>query len=78
MLFRSKLVQEEGIEIVERPFTVIEAQSAKEAFFTSSTALIKPVTSIDNVSIGNGNSGLMTCALIDKYFEFMENLTENS
>ena len=73
-----KLVQEEGIEIVERPFTVIEAQNAKEAFFTSSTALIKPVTSIDNVSIGNGNSGLMTCALIDKYFEFMENLTENS
>ena len=72
------LVKEEGIEIVERPFTVIEAQRAKEAFFTSSTALIKPVTSIDNVSIGNGNSGLMTCALIDKYFEFMENLTENS
>ena len=73
-----KLVKEEGIEIVERPFTVIEAKSAKEAFFTSSTALIKPVISIDNVSIGNGNSGLMTCALIDKYFEFMENLTENS
>jgi len=72
------LVKEEGIEIVERPFTVIEAQRAKEAFFTSSTALIKPVTSIDNVSIGNGDSGLMTCALIDKYFEFMENLTENS
>ena len=72
------LVKEEGIEIVERPFTVKEAQRAKEAFFTSSTALIKPVTSIDNVSIGNGGSGLMTCALIDKYFEFMENLTENS
>jgi len=73
-----KLVEEEGIEIVERPFTVVEAQGAKEAFFTSSTALIKPVTSIDNVSIGNGDSGLMTCSLIDKYFRFMENLTENS
>ena len=73
-----KLVKEEGIEIVERPFTVIEAKSAKEAFFTSSTALIKPVISIDNVSIGNGNPGLMTCGLIDQYFKFMENLTEDS
>ena len=73
-----KLVKEEGIEIVERPFTVIEAKSAKEAFFTSSTSLIKPVISIDNVSIGNGNPGLMTCGLIDQYFKFMENLTEDS
>ena len=66
------------MEMVERPFTVTEAQSAKEAFFTSSTALIKPVTKINNVVIGNGNTGLVTCALIDKYFEFLENLTEIS
>lgn len=71
-----KLVEEEGIKIVERPFTVIEAQGAKEAFFTSSTALIKPVTSIDAVSIGNGEPGLITCALIDKYYEFLKKSLE--
>ena len=71
-----KLIEEERIELVERPFTLLEAQSAKEAFFTSSTALIKPVISIDDVSIGNGHSGLMTCTLIDKYFDFIENILE--
>ena len=71
-----KLVDEEGIDVVERPFTVIEAQTAKEAFFTSSTAFIKPVVSIDNVSVGNGDSGLMTCTLIDRYFDLIENQSE--
>ena len=71
-----KLAKEEGIEILKRPFTLIEAQSAKEAFFTSSTAFIKPVVSIDNISIGNGNSGLITCTLIDKYYDFIENISE--
>ena len=71
-----RLAEKEGIEVLKRPFTLIEAQSAKEAFFTSSTAFIKPVVSIDNVSIGNGNSGLITCTLIDKYFDFIENISE--
>ena len=71
-----KLAEEEGINVVERPFTVIEAQKAKEAFFTSSTAFIKPVVSIDNVSVGNGDSGLMTCNLIDRYFDLIENQSE--
>ena len=71
-----KLAEKEGVEVLKRPFTLKEAQSAKEAFFTSSTAFIKPVVSIDNVSIGNGNSGLITCTLIDKYFDFIENISE--
>ena len=70
-----QLAKEEGIAITERMFTVEEAQNAKEAFFTSTTALIKPVTDIDNISIGNGNPGLITCTLIDKYFDLLENLS---
>ena len=70
-----QLAKEEGIAIMERVFTVEEAQNAKEAFFTSTTALIKPVTDIDNISIGNGNPGLITCTLIDKYFDLLENLS---
>ena len=55
---------------------IIEAQNAMEAFFTSSTALIKPVTRIDEFIVGGGMPGKITCTLIDKYFDFLENAAE--
>src|SRR5262249_9153760 len=41
------LLRREGIEVVERAFTVEEAQAAREAFITSATAGVMPVVRID-------------------------------
>jgi D-alanine transaminase len=38
----------EGLKFVERPFTVAEAQAAREAFNSSAVSLIVPVISIDD------------------------------
>jgi D-alanine transaminase len=57
------LLKREGIELVERPFTVAEARSAREAFITSATNIVMPVTTIDGRPIGNGAPGLLTLRL---------------
>ena len=57
------LLRREGIELVERPFTVAEATEAREAFLTSATNVVMPVVQIDGKSIGNGVPGLLTLML---------------
>jgi D-alanine transaminase len=66
-----KLAEREGIEFTERHFTLKEAQSAREAFITSATTLVLPVTSIDDAVIGNGKPGTFTCKLREHYLAFM-------
>ncbi len=66
-----KLAEREGIEFSERHFTLKEAQSAREAFITSSTTLVLPVTTIDDAVIGNGKPGTFTCKLREHYLAFM-------
>ena len=57
------LLRTEGIELVERPFTVTEARQAREAFLTSATNIVMPVVQIDGKPIGNGAPGLLTLRL---------------
>lgn len=57
----------EGIEVIERAFTVEEARSAREAFISASTAIITPVVRIDEVAIGNGAPGSLTMRLRAAY-----------
>lgn len=54
------LLRREGITFIERPFTVEEAKSAREAFVTSATNIVMPVVRIDDRAIGNGAPGLLT------------------
>ncbi len=51
------LARREGLELVERAFTVEEAKRAREAFVTSATKLVMPVVRIDDSAIGNGKPG---------------------
>ena len=62
-----KVMKEEGLELVERPFTVEEAYKAKEAFLTSSSNFVMPVTEIDGRPVGNGHPGLLTQRLRRAY-----------
>lgn len=57
----------EGIEIIERAFTVEDARSACEAFISASTAIIIPVVRVDGVVIGNGVPGSVTMRLRAAY-----------
>lgn len=53
----------EGIPVDERPFTVAEAQAAREAFVTAATQLVMPVVRIDGAPIANGAPGSIATRL---------------
>ena len=52
-----RLVALEGVNLEERPFSVAEALSAREAFMTAASAFVLPVVEIDGVAIGDGRPG---------------------
>jgi len=70
------LAEELQIRLVERPFSVEEAKAAREAFFTSSTSLIKPVVDIDGTQIGDGEVGDITRRLCLAYDAYMNRAPE--
>jgi D-alanine transaminase len=61
------LIRREGYGFAERPFTVDEAKGAREAFLTSTTSDLMPVTSIDGRPVANGVPGLLTQKLRADY-----------
>jgi D-alanine transaminase len=62
-----QLMRTRGIAFEERPFSVAEGQAAAEAFLTSTTSLIVPVTRIDGQTVGDGRPGPLTMALREMY-----------
>jgi D-alanine transaminase len=61
------LVEETGMELEERPFTLDEAYGAREAFITSATSFVMPVTQIDGHNIGGGQVGPVARRLRELY-----------
>jgi len=61
------LAEEEGRTIIERPFTVEEAQGAREAFQSSASAGVMPVVEIDGKPIANGSPGSVALGVRDSY-----------
>ena len=55
------------LSIEERPFTVKEALKSNEAFISSASTLIAPVTKIDKNIIGQGKMGPITEILRETY-----------
>jgi len=55
------------IKVDERAFTVNEAKSAAEAFVTSATNLVTPVTAIDGAPVGDGAPGPVAMRLREAY-----------
>ncbi len=62
-----KLCKEQGIEVVEESFSLEESMDMDEFFFTSTTAEITPVTSIDGKLISKGEPGLVTLKLQEAF-----------
>jgi len=52
-----------GLKVIEKDFSLDDLKTCKEAFVTSSTKNIMPVSSIDGVTIGHGHAGPITTEL---------------
>lgn len=61
-----------GLTIEERVFTVAEAAQAAEAFLTSASNLVMPVTRIDGKPVGEGKPGRFTVKLRDAFLSAAE------
>ena len=57
-----------SIRLEETPFTVEAAKAAREAFVTSASAGVIPVTSVDAVKLGDGKPGGIARSLRDAYW----------
>ena len=62
-----KLAAEAQMKIVERPFTIAEAQDAAEAFITAASTFVCPVIEIDGVKLGDGKPGPVVRRLREIY-----------
>ena len=67
-----ELIAKQGLNLVERAFTVDEAKAAQEAFNTSATGLVMPVIAIDGTTIGRGKPGPLTMELRRAFHDFAE------
>lgn len=65
-----EIINSENLPFQETPFTLEEVRSAREAFVSGSTAMIKPVVAIDDSPIGTGQLGPITKKLMQTYYKF--------
>lgn len=63
-----------GVKFEERYFTVAEAQAAREAFVTSATTVVQPVTAIDGKPVANGHPGSVALSLRKAFFDVAEKI----
>lgn len=65
-----RIAGEEGVSFAERSFTAEEAYAAREAFLTSASNYVMPVSRIDGKPVGDGRPGRLTRRLRDLYVAF--------
>lgn len=68
------VAQENGLAFEERAFSVEEAKASREAFLSSATSFVMPVTQIDDAVIGNGKPGSLTRTLHNQYLKYMKSM----
>ena len=66
------IIAAQGLKLDVRPFTIDEAQQAREAFITSASQTVMPVVRIDGRPIGNGAPGLIASALRRDFYRHAE------
>ncbi|WP_028031547.1 D-amino-acid transaminase [Gemmobacter nectariphilus] len=64
-----RFAKEAQMEIIERPFTIEEAQAADEAFITSAGVFVMPVVEIDGKKLGDGKPGRVATRLRELYLD---------
>jgi D-alanine transaminase len=64
-----EVIDNEGLEVDERPFTPAEAVAAREAFITGAGTLVLPVIAVDGRPVGEGKPGPVAIRLRRLYIE---------
>jgi D-alanine transaminase len=64
-----EVIREAGLPINEKPFTIAEAQAAREAFVTGAGTLVLPIVNIDGVKLGDGLPGPVATQLRRLYIQ---------
>jgi D-alanine transaminase len=64
-----RLAEIEGVRVEERPFTVEEALSAREAFMSAASAFVLPIIEVDGTKIGDGRPGPIAKLFRELYIE---------
>jgi D-alanine transaminase len=72
------IAEQENVPFGERPFTVTEARSAREAFVTSATSFVTPVVRIDDATIADGRPGPLTRRLLGWYRDYVAGLRDTA
>jgi len=65
------LLQEAGVEVVEKVFTRFDLYTADEAFLTGTAAEVIPMVELDGRPIGDGKPGVQTRKLIAAFREYV-------
>ncbi|WP_424968742.1 D-amino-acid transaminase [Dinoroseobacter sp. S375] len=64
-----RFAREAQMKVEERPFTIEEAQNAREAFITSASTFVMPVVEVDGAQVGEGTPGPVALRLREIYLE---------
>ena len=72
------LLDEERIEAVERQFSAAELVNAREAFITSATSFVRPITKIDGRPVADGAVGPITRRLFDLFAHHVKGAVRNA
>jgi D-alanine transaminase len=71
-------LQEAGIVFEERAFSMEELRRAREAFITSATSFVKPITKIDGAPVGDGEVGPVVRKLFDIFARHVKGAMRNA
>ncbi len=70
-----ELAKNSGVPVAERAFTMSDVKNAAEAFLTSTSANVLPVTSVNGKPVGNGKVGPVTRKLAQLYLDHIFKIT---
>ena len=73
--FLFEVAEEAGVEVRRETLFPEDLETADEAFITSTTRELRPVTRIDDRVIGTGKPGPITIKLLKRYRERAHSLT---
>jgi D-alanine transaminase len=63
----AELAEREGLNFIERAFTLKQALAAREVFVTSTSSNVMPVVKIDDQVVGDGKPGPLSRKLLKLY-----------
>ena len=65
-----EIARADGIAMEERAFKLAELARAREAFLTSATSMVLPVTAVDGHPVANGAPGGISLRLVELYARY--------